>query len=131
MVWSGEVAGSMCAGVLPGEQKLLRRMPLRVQSQTTAMHPIRNSLPVVPVLSVRVDATNLDHHLWCNHGVWWIHYVVHEGNRKRRVRHSLRTRDVEVARRLRDEELHGLRSRVASQLVVSTASTAVPLGECA
>jgi hypothetical protein len=104
VVWFGEVAGSMRAGALPGERKLLRRTPLWVQSQTTAMHPIRSNLPVLPVLSVRVDETNLDHHLWCNHGVWWIHYVVHEGNRKRRVRHSLRTRDVEVARRLRDTE---------------------------
>ena len=114
MVWSGEVAGSMCAGYQPGERKLLRRMPLRVQSHEADMYPNRNAHPVLPVLSIRVDASNLDHHLWCNHGVYWIHYVVHEGNRKRRVRHSLRTRDLCEARQLRDAEL----ARVHAESVV-------------
>ena len=131
MVWSGEVAGSMRAGALPGERKLLRRTPLRVQSQTTAMHPTRSNLPVLPVLSVRVDETNLDHHLWCNHGVWWIHYVVHEGNRKRRVRHSLRTRDVDVARRLRDAEFALVRDSSVSVYAGQSTGAGGLFGACA
>ncbi|MCB9903520.1 MAG: hypothetical protein H6831_03850 [Planctomycetes bacterium] len=54
-------------------------------------------------LSIRIDAENLDHHLWNNYGVWWIHYTVHEnGLRVRRVRCSLGTRDRAEARRMRD-----------------------------
>jgi hypothetical protein len=55
------------------------------------------------VLSIRVTKANLDHHLWNNHGVWWIHYtVLLDGVRQRRVRHSLATRDRDEARDLRD-----------------------------
>lgn len=54
-------------------------------------------------LSVRIDPDNPDHHLWCNHGTWWIHYtLLFPGGRRRRVRRSLRTRCREEARRLRD-----------------------------
>ena len=59
--------------------------------------------PMRPHLAIRVDATNPDHHLWCNHGSWWIHYTLHLGPRRRRVRRPLGTRDVQEARRLRDE----------------------------
>ncbi len=86
------------------------------------MHPNRTAHPVPPVLSIRVDASNLDHHLWCNHGVYWIHYVVHEGNRKRRVRHSLRTRDLEQARQLRDAELARLQGASAVRALVAAAA---------
>ena len=120
MVWSGEVAGSMRAGALPGERKLLRRTPLRVQPYEADMHPNSTLRPVSPVLSIRVDESNPDHHLWCNHGVYWIHYVVHEGNRKRRVRHSLRTRELLHARQLRDAEF----ARVQEQSGLGVAAAA-------
>jgi hypothetical protein len=55
-----------------------------------------------PTLAIRVDADNPDHHLWQNHGTWWIHYVVHDGDRKRRVRRSLGTPDAATARATRD-----------------------------
>ena len=65
-----------------------------------------NSTPHTPMrhqLAIRVDADNLDHHLWLNHGTWWIHYTLHlDGTRKRRVRCSLETNDVEEARTRRD-----------------------------
>ena len=56
-------------------------------------------------LNVRVDAANPNHHLWKNHGTWWIHYTLHydEGRRARRVRWSLGTPDLAEARALRDE----------------------------
>ena len=54
-------------------------------------------------LSIRIDAENPDHHLWSNHGTWWIHYTIHTvDQRKRRVRHSLGTHDLAAARRERD-----------------------------
>jgi hypothetical protein len=57
-------------------------------------------------LSIRVDAENPRHHLWRNHGTWWIHYTVHTPqDRIRRVRRSLGTGDLREARALRDEHL--------------------------
>ncbi len=59
--------------------------------------------PMRPTLAIRVDAENPNHHLWNNHGSWWIHYTLHlQGHRKRRVRRPLGTRDLEEARALRD-----------------------------
>ncbi len=55
-------------------------------------------------LSARIDDGNPLHHLWRNnHCHWWIHYVLHFGNRKRRIRRSLKTSDVLVAIARRDE----------------------------
>ena len=133
MVWSGEVARSMRAGGVPGERRLLRRTPLRVQPNEAVMHPNQKNVSADPVLSIRIDDANSDHHLWCNHGVWWIHYVVHEGNRKRRVRRSLQTRDVEIARQRRDAEFERIdaaaRNRTPSGGVLSQRS--IVLGACA
>lgn len=63
-------------------------------------------------LSVRIKTGNALHHLWRNNGSWWCHYTLHFGNRKRRIRRSLGTRDVEEAIQLRDQlfshiEAHG------------------------
>ena len=44
-----------------------------------------------------------DHHLWRNGRLWWIAFTVHRGYVQERVRRSLQTDDVEVARRRRDE----------------------------
>ena len=60
-------------------------------------------------LSVRFDETNPNHHLWDNHGTWWIHYTVHTADsRIRRVRRSLRTRDLDQARQRRDRLFESL-----------------------
>ena len=54
-------------------------------------------------LAIRIDAENPNHHLWKNGRSWWLHYTVHtDDGRKRRVRYSLGTRDLEPARVLRD-----------------------------
>ena len=55
--------------------------------------------------SIRVDGSNPRHHLWCNNGTWWVHYTLHFGGRKRRVRRSLGTRAFDVAVRRRDDLL--------------------------
>ena len=60
-------------------------------------------------LSVRVNRKNPDHHLWNNHGTWWLHYTLHMDDfTKRRVRKSLGTQDVDEARTRRDEALANL-----------------------
>ena len=46
---------------------------------------------------------NPNHHIWNNNGTWWAHYTVHNDDyTKQRVRVSLKTDDVEIARALRD-----------------------------
>ena len=60
-------------------------------------------------LSVRVNRKNPDHHLWNNHGTWWLHYTLHIGDyTKRRIRRSLGTHCVDEARTRRDEMLADL-----------------------
>ena len=54
-------------------------------------------------LSIRTNQSNPDHHLWNNHGRWYIHYVVHPTPfTKERVRRPLGTDSIREARRLRD-----------------------------
>ena len=56
--------------------------------------------------SLRVDPENPNHHLWNNHGTWWLHYTLHLPDyTKRRIRRSLHTRDLHEARTRRDELL--------------------------
>ena len=46
---------------------------------------------------------NPDHNIWNNNGTYWCHYTVHEDDyTKQRVRVSLGTNDVGIARALRD-----------------------------
>lgn len=54
-------------------------------------------------LSLRVNATNENHHLWNNRGVWWCHLTIHQSDATaKRMRFSLKTRDLEKARERRD-----------------------------
>lgn len=58
-------------------------------------------------ISIRLNRANPNHHLWDNHGTWYIHYTLYPDNyRAERVRKSLRTRDVRVARERRDAVLN-------------------------
>jgi hypothetical protein len=51
-----------------------------------------------------MPVTNPNHHLWRNGRLWWIAFtVIHDGWRQERVRRSLRTADLDVARRRRDD----------------------------
>jgi len=56
-----------------------------------------------PLASLRLNQRNLNHHIWNNNGVWWIHLTLHIGYTKLRIRRSLGTRDLSVARARRDE----------------------------
>jgi len=62
---------------------------------------IMTALTKLPGL--RVDAENPNHHLWDNHGTWFLHYTIHPTPfTKERIRRSLGTKDVHVARERRD-----------------------------
>lgn len=55
-------------------------------------------------LSLRVNVTNENHHLWNNRGVWWCHLTIHQSDATaKRMRFSLKTRDIEKARERRDK----------------------------
>ncbi len=66
-------------------------------------------LPHGKRLSLRINPENPDHHLWNNNGTWWCHYTEHLPDyTKRRVRVSLGTSDLELARQRRDAILNEL-----------------------
>ena len=52
---------------------------------------------------IRIAADNPNHHLWNNHGTWFLHYTVHPTQfTKERIRRSLGTKDLGIARTRRD-----------------------------
>ena len=66
-----------------------------------------------PVLRIRVRDENPNHHLWNNHGTWFLHYTVHPTPfTKERVRRSLGTPHLEAARERRDAFFAHLRGQV-------------------
>ena len=59
-----------------------------------------------PVLSIRTDPRNPNHHLWNNNGTWYLHYTALTSPvTAERVRRSLRTKDIQQARQKRDRLL--------------------------
>jgi len=61
-----------------------------------------------PTLAIR-KTDNHDHHLWNNNGTYWVHYTQHLPDyTKRRVRKSLHTTELGIARVLRDSLLCNL-----------------------
>ena len=62
-----------------------------------------------PVLSLRTDHSNPNHHLWNNNGTWYIAYTALSSPvTTERVRTSLKTKDVVHARQKRDLFFHGV-----------------------
>lgn len=58
-----------------------------------------------PTLAIRTTE-NPDHHLWNNNGTYWVHFTEHLPDyTKRRVRRSLHTDSLNIARVLRDSLL--------------------------
>lgn len=67
-------------------------------------------------IALRIDESNLNHHLWNNNGTWWIHYTVYPTPvTVERIRRSLKTKILEEARNRRDKILKSLLIQ-ASQL---------------
>ena len=63
---------------------------------------------------IRVRAENPNHHLWNNHGTWFLHYTVHPTPfTKERIRRSLGTKDIQVARERRDTFFEHLASEAS------------------
>lgn len=86
------------------------RPPLRTRPELVipVAHVARPSEPV----SVRVvpdfaalAAEDPNHHLWRNGRLWWISFTVHRGHLQERIRHSLGTADLALARQRRDDVL--------------------------
>jgi hypothetical protein len=71
-----------------------------------------NTLASLPGIRVRPD--NPNHHLWNNHGTWFLHYTVHPTPfTKERIRRSLGTKDLRIARERRDSFFAHLASQAA------------------
>ena len=52
---------------------------------------------------IRITADNPNHHLWNNHGTWFLNYTTYPTPfTKERIRRSLATKDVALARSRRD-----------------------------
>ena len=85
---------------------------------------IMNTLSALP--GIRVRAENENHHLWNNHGTWFLHYTVHPTPfTKERIRRSLGTKDVNVARDRRDAFFAQLASEAAKGSSTTTVGKAV------
>ena len=77
---------------------------------------------------MRAPITDPDHHLWKNGRLYWVAFTVHlPGWRKERVRCSLGTADVALARRRRD----ALFERMAGQPGVALSLRFVPASSVA
>jgi hypothetical protein len=69
---------------------------------------------------IRVRTENPNHHLWNNHGTWFLHYTVHPTPfTKERIRRSLGTKDIRIARERRDSFF----AHLASEPAKSSAAT--------
>jgi len=60
-------------------------------------------------IALRIDESNLNHHLWNNNGTWWVHYTIYPTPvTVERIRRSLKTKILEEARKRRDKILNSL-----------------------
>lgn len=66
-----------------------------------------------------IGVGNPNHHLWNNNGTWWLHVtILHRGIRQERLRRSLRTRSLELARLRRDRFIRRLAGCRSFQLSI-------------
>ncbi len=81
------------------------------QANPSAQRDFANRITLDGRVSLRINEANPDHHLWNNNGTWWCHFTEHLPDyTKRRVRVSLGTSDIELARRRRDDILSTIES---------------------
>ena len=74
-----------------------RMRPVKIQPKSSVL----TSIVQLPGLRIRPE--NPTHHLWNNHGTWFLHYTVHPTPlTKERIRRSLGTKDLPTAQRRRD-----------------------------
>jgi hypothetical protein len=68
------------------------------------------------ILSSRQRAQGDNHHLWVNRNTWWFHGTFHKPDgTKERVRLTLKTRDLNRARALRDRLIRRYRPQAAAE----------------
>jgi hypothetical protein len=64
-----------------------------------------------------MKTSNPDHNLWNNNGTWWCRYTIHKPDyTKERIARSLHTRDLNEARRRRDQLMQSTQGAVLPQL---------------
>ena len=118
--WLSEAIRSMCGGEKSDEQKSLRLLQSAFPDGTALFYcpgswcdnpqitPMSTTTLEHPTLAIR-KTDNQDHHLWNNNGTYWVHYTEHRPDyTKRRVRRSLHTDNLGIARVLRDSLLSDL-----------------------
>jgi hypothetical protein len=59
---------------------------------------------VITLAALRISEANPNHHLWNNNGTWFLHYTVYPTPfTKERIRRSLGTKCLTIARERRDQ----------------------------
>jgi hypothetical protein len=100
-----------CVGAIKGWQRALRGA---LKGWAVA---VRVAAADRPVRTKRRRSQNPDHHLWANNGTWFMHCTVYPSRcTKERLRYSLATKSVSIARRRRDAVFAAL----AAQGLLST-----------
>src|ERR1700722_7156019 len=123
--WIGRKPG--CAEPRGAEPKALPKTiaDLMLRSAFLFSSPMRDSptrtsrimSTTIQAPSIRIRTENPNHHLWNNHGTWFLHYTVHPTPfTKERIRCSLGTKDLTTARRQRDHFLSGLVERFSAPM---------------
>lgn len=74
-------------------------------------------IPTVP-LDRSTSDRNPDHHIWCNNGTYFVHLTLLRGGRRFRLRKSLKTRDVDEARKRRDRMVAYIREKTDLTLLL-------------
>jgi hypothetical protein len=98
------------ADLMPGSAFCFQ--PCCVNSTETST---RTMTTILPPLGIRIRQENPNHHLWNNHGTWFLHYTVYPTPlTKERVRRSLGTKDLATARRNRDTFFASVGSGIAA-----------------
>lgn len=65
------------------------------------------------------DDLDPDHHLWKNGRLWWIAFTIHTPDwRRKRLRFSLGTADIQLARERRDAVLRGFEASEGCELAL-------------
>jgi len=81
---------------------------------------------LITLASLRISETNPNHHLWNNNGTWFLHYTVYPTPfTKERIRRSLGTKDVKLARERRDQFFAHLAKQSSSPAPALTGQVAV------
>jgi hypothetical protein len=80
---------------------------------------------LITLASLRISGSNPNHHLWNNNGTWFLHYTVYPtAFTKERIRRSLGTKDVRVARERRDNFFSLLAKQNPMELPLTERTTA-------